>query len=95
MAAAPGYGRKLDFFIIGFLVVALILSFATRPSVDDHVESSVAVLPFTNLSGDPDTAPFTAGIHDDLLTQLSRIKSIRTLSRTSVLKYTDTEMSIP
>lgn len=94
-APAKGFGRTTDFAIIGILVVALILSLATRPSFDDHVDSSVAVLPFDNLSGDVDTVPFAAGLHDDLLTQLSRIRSIRTISRTSMLRYTDTTMSVP
>jgi len=94
-AAAKGFGRKLDFIIIGALAVALIMSVITRPSIDDHVDSSVAVLPFTNMSGDVENAPFTMGVHDDLLTHLSRIRSIRTMSRTSMLKYADTALSIP
>lgn len=94
-AAAPGFGRKIDFVVIGALVVALVLSLITRPSIDEHVDSSVAVLPFTNMSGSVENDPFTAGIHDDLLTHLSRIGSIRTLSRTSMLKYANTTLSAP
>ena len=94
-APTRGLGRKIDFVIIGILVVALILSMTIRPSVDEHVESSIAVLPFTNLSGDPETVPFAAGLHDDLLTQLSRIRSIRTISRTSTLRYASTTKSVP
>jgi TolB-like protein/Tfp pilus assembly protein PilF len=93
--AAAGFGRKTDFVIIGVLVVALVMSLITRPSADDHVDSSVAVLPFTNMSGDAANDPFTAGIHDDLLTHLSRIRSVRTISRTSVLQYAGTTKSIP
>jgi TolB-like protein/Tfp pilus assembly protein PilF len=92
---AAGFGRKTDFVIIGVLVVALILSLLTRPSIDDHVDSSIAVLPFANMSGDPRNDPFAAGIHDDLLTQLSRIRSIRTVSRTSTLQYAGTTKPIP
>lgn len=57
--------------------------------------NSIAVLPFANLSGDPSNEPFTLGIHDDLLTHLSRIKSLKTISRTSVLQYRDTTKTIP
>ena len=92
---APGRGRKLNLAIIGILVVALALSFITRPDIDDHVDSSVAVIPFVNMSGNPNNDPFAAGIHDDLLTHLSRIKSIRTISRTSMLRYANTTMSLP
>jgi TolB-like protein len=55
---------------------------------------SVAVLPFDNLSGDPDTDPFADGSHDDLVTHISRISSIKTISRTSVLQYRDTTKPI-
>jgi TolB-like protein/Tfp pilus assembly protein PilF len=90
-----GHGRKLDFVIIGILLVALVLSITSRPLPDTHVESSVAVLPFENMSGDTSNDPFTAGIHDDLLTRLSHIKTIRTISRTSVLRYRESNLSIP
>jgi TolB-like protein/Tfp pilus assembly protein PilF len=58
-------------------------------------KNSIAVLPFTNMSGDAANEPFTLGIHDDLLTHLSRIKALETTSRTSVLQYRDTTKSIP
>lgn len=56
---------------------------------------SLAVLPFTNMSGDQANEPFTLGIHDDLLTHLSRIGSLKTTSRTSVLQYRGTTKTIP
>lgn len=56
---------------------------------------SLAVIPFTNMSNDTSNEPFTVGIHDDLLTQVSKIGSIRTISRTSVLRYKGTDKTIP
>jgi TolB-like protein/Tfp pilus assembly protein PilF len=56
---------------------------------------TLAVLPFDNLSGDSGTEPFVVGVHDDLLTQLSKIGALRVTSRTSVKEYRDTEKSIP
>ena len=47
-------------------------------------QQSIAVLPFDNLSNDPANDPFTAGIHDDILTQISQIGALRVISRTSV-----------
>lgn len=47
------------------------------------------------MSQDATNEPFTAGIHDDLRTQISKIASIRTISRTSVLQYRDTTKTIP
>jgi TolB-like protein/Flp pilus assembly protein TadD len=56
---------------------------------------SVAVLPFENMSADPDGEIFTAGIHDDILTQLAKIGELKTISRTSVLEYKNTAKGIP
>ena len=56
---------------------------------------SVAVLPFENMSTDPDGEIFTAGIHDDILTQLAKINDLKTISRTSVLEYRDSAKGIP
>src|SRR6516165_3562537 len=48
---------------------------------------SVAVLPFENLSRDPDNAYFVEGIQDEILTRLSRIADLKVISRTSTQKY--------
>ncbi len=59
------------------------------PTARETLLNSIAVLPFENLSPDPDNAYFAAGIHDDLLTQLAKIGSLKVISRTSVLVYRD------
>jgi TolB-like protein len=56
---------------------------------------SIAVLPFDNRSRLEEDEFFVEGIHDDLLTNLARIGSLKVISRTSVGKYRDTEKSIP
>jgi len=56
---------------------------------------SIAVLPFDNRSKLEDDIFFTEGIHDDLLTNLARIGSLKVISRTSVMRYQDTLLSIP
>jgi len=58
-------------------------------------QNSLAVLPFTNRSGLAENAYFVDGIHDDLLTMLARINSLSVTSRTSVMRYQDSKMSIP
>lgn len=65
----------------------------TARSVTDR--KSIAVLPLENLSRNPANEPFTIGIHDDLLTCISKIGSIKTISRTSVMQYRDTTKTIP
>jgi len=59
------------------------------------VENSIAVLPFANRSAEPESTFFVDGVHDDLLTQLARIGSLKVISRTSVMKFRDTDKTIP
>src|SRR3954470_10303820 len=55
-----------------------------QPSVP---AKSIAVLPFENLSRDPDNAFFTDGVQDEILTDLSKIADLKVISRTSVMQY--------
>ncbi|MFL6599167.1 MAG: protein kinase domain-containing protein [Chthoniobacterales bacterium] len=50
-------------------------------------EKSVAVLPFENLSRDPDNAYFAEGIQDEILTKLAAVRDLKVISRTSTAKY--------
>ncbi len=63
-------------------------------SITQIPKQSVAVLPFENFSRDEAYEPFTAGIHDDILTRISKITSLKVTSRTSVMKYRDASRSI-
>jgi TolB-like protein len=67
-------------------------SAAAAPSPSSN---SIAIIPFDNISGDDANNPFTTGIHDDLLTQVSKIRSLKTISRTSVMQYAGSAMTIP
>lgn len=92
--------QTLDNVIIVVLTVAVVYFLVdkfvfTEARTEREIGQSVAVLPFTNMTQDEANNPFIAGIHDDVLTHLSRIKSIRTVSRTSVLQYVDTTKTIP
>jgi TolB-like protein/Tfp pilus assembly protein PilF len=79
---------------IGLLVVAAlaagVLSFLRKGparSLATAVDKSIAVLPFENLSRDPDNAFFTDGVQDEILTDLSKIAALKVISRTSVMQY--------
>jgi TolB-like protein/Tfp pilus assembly protein PilF len=95
------HGRKpIDYVIVLVLGAALAYFVADKFMISERLqpvirEASVAVLPFTNLTQDEQNDPFTDGIHDDLLTHLSRIASLKTTSRTSVLQYRNTTRTIP
>jgi TolB-like protein/Tfp pilus assembly protein PilF len=52
-----------------------------------EADKSIAVLPFTNMSEDKDSGYFADGIHEDILTNLAHIASLRVVSRTSVMEY--------
>ena len=55
---------------------------------------SIAVLPFDNRSAKHDDTYFVDGIHDDILTQLSKVSGMRVISRTSVEQFRDTKLPI-
>src|ERR671937_62872 len=86
-------GRKLDFIVIAVLlvVIGLLLFNAFRQSKAPQLASapakSIAVLPFENLSDDPNNAFFTDGVQDEILTDLSKIADLKVISRTSVMQY--------
>ena len=64
---------------------------AEGAAVADPVSrQSVAVLPFANRSANEDDLYFVQGMHDDVLTHLARIGSLKVISRTSVMEYRDT-----
>jgi TolB-like protein/class 3 adenylate cyclase/Tfp pilus assembly protein PilF len=48
---------------------------------------SIAVLPFDNLSRDPNNAYFADGVQDEILTNLARVADLKVISRTSVMQY--------
>jgi TolB-like protein/Tfp pilus assembly protein PilF len=55
---------------------------------------SIAVLPFDNRSREADDAFFVDGIHDDILTQLSKVSALKVISRTSVEQFRNTNLPI-
>ncbi len=67
-------------------------SFTESPVVELD-RKSIAVLPLVNLDPEDEAGIFANGIHDDLLSHLSKIQDLRVISRTSVLQYRDTELS--
>jgi TolB-like protein len=55
---------------------------------------SIAVLPLINMSADTENAFFAGGVHEEILTNLSRIEGLRVVSRTTALRYVDSGRSL-
>ena len=94
--------RRIDFAIIAVLVLALGMSlfgpemeFAGYPADARASIRSIAVLPLENLTGDPAQAYFVEGMTEALITGLARIRSLQVTSRTTMLQYTGTTLSLP
>jgi adenylate cyclase len=56
-------------------------------TVDLREKPSIAVLPFTNMSGDPEQEYFADGITEDIITELARFQSLLVIARNSVFTY--------
>ena len=99
----PKTGRRLDYIFIVLLVIALGVSVTLnvtgmRDTPETELASgerlSIAVLPFTSRSTNPENQLFADGIHDDLLTRLANIGALRVISRTSMMEYRDTTKNL-
>lgn len=66
----------------------------TVPAASSHAERSVIVLPFDNVSPDADTEYFSDGLTDELITDLSRVKALRVISRTTAMQYKGSPLSL-
>jgi len=89
------------------LVAALLVRYVVVPSLDGRSQQaraplgelsdsrpSLAVLPFENRSERSEDKYFTDGVHDELLTRLAGISSLKTIARTSVEEYRDTPKAV-
>ena len=101
--------RRSDYIILALLVVVsigviypLTIQISDSQSAQqaeitqrDIRPNTVAVLPFDNLSGNPEQAYFVAGMQDALIAGLSRISALKVTSKTSTMRYRDTIESLP
>jgi len=93
--------KKRTWFAMGGIASGIILGifFARIYFVDDLGENSIsnksiAVLPFTPFTVSEENQSFADGITDVILTQLAKINDLKVISRTSIMKYRNTEKNI-
>ena len=80
------------------LLLAVLGIFVLRTRIVDspnHQITSLAVIPLSNLSGDPSQDYFAEGMTDQLITRLGQISSLRVISRMSVIQYRGTRKPLP
>jgi len=107
-STTPQGSKQLERIIMIVLALALgyfaFDKFVLDPARDVEVadvllesfgDKSIAVLPFENRSNREEDQFFTDGMHDDLLTTIAKIGSMKVISRTSVMEYKDTIKKIP
>ncbi|HEV2094919.1 MAG TPA: FlgO family outer membrane protein, partial [Chthoniobacterales bacterium] len=70
---------------------------ASKPNESRPTASakSIAVLPFENLSRDPDNAYFAEGVQDEILTRLAKVADLKVISRTSTQRFTSAPGDLP
>jgi TolB-like protein len=105
-AAADTTGRKGERRGIDFVILVLLLAalswFAWQHdwngeksgAEDRRAIRSLVVLPFNNLMDDDSQEYFVEGMHDAIITELSRISALRVISRTSANRYRDTDLPL-
>jgi TolB-like protein/Flp pilus assembly protein TadD len=92
-------GRRLDFWIIGALSVAVVLLLTdrlVRHNTDTApglivAEKSIAVLPLVNESGDPHALYFSDGLSEDFINALSQFSGLRVIARASSFQFRDSK----
>ena len=101
-------GRKIVAVTIALAIVAAglfvyqilrtppsVLADAKRMLAQAVPDKSIAVLPFDNLSRDPDNAYFCEGVQDEILTRLAKVADLKVISRTSTQYFKSTPDNLP
>ncbi|HST30486.1 MAG TPA: tetratricopeptide repeat protein [Chthoniobacterales bacterium] len=68
---------------------------STSAAPNELSNKSIAVLPFDNLSRDPDNAFFAEGVQDEILTRLAKVADLKVIARTSTEKFKSSPENLP
>ncbi len=97
-APVAARGRTIEYVLVGLLIVALgwivFRETGSQRTDDAPLPNSIAVLPFDNLSPDPDSEYLAAGVHQDVISRLAKLSGLSVRSRTAVLRFADEQPPI-
>ena len=107
--ASNNTSRRLDFIIIGLMAVAIGYfaydKFVLQPppgtgkeiavAPTSTLRTSIAVLPFDNMSGDPEQTYFSDGMTEEIIGKLAQIDGLRVISRTTVEHHKEAGLDVP
>ena len=83
------------FLSIGLFFLGRFTASPKQSGLADIPEKSIAVLPFDNLSRDPDNAYFAEGVQDEILTRLAKVADLKVISRTSTQHFKSSPENLP
>jgi TolB-like protein/Flp pilus assembly protein TadD len=101
--AAPRWWKKAAFALVAVSILVVVTSVirdsymrpvppTTETELSDKL--SIAILPFVNMSGDPEQEYFSDGITDDLITDLSKISGLFVIARNSTFTYKEKSLKV-
>lgn len=88
------FRRYLIVSVILIVMLGVLIAYARFHPLPSPIHS-LAVLPLNNLSGDPAQQYFADGMTEEVIGRLSMIRGLRVISRTSMMRFKDTHMSVP
>ena len=95
--------RKMAFAVVGVLIILLLSYFlyfnfnsgdAPVEAQATFLDKSIVVLPFTNLSSDPEQDYFSDGMMEEILNHLVKIQDLKVISRTTAMQFKGTSKSV-
>jgi TolB-like protein/Flp pilus assembly protein TadD len=93
-SATRVHGRRVDFIVIALLAAAVILFAYDKWWIGTPPEKSVAVLPFLNMSDDPEQGYFSDGISEELLNVLAKYPDLKVAARQSSFIFKDKDLPV-
>lgn len=99
-ATERGRSRRMGIFMAGAaallsIVAAVVYIGERRTTAKQTALRSIAVLPLKNLSGDASQQYLADGLTEELIGRLAAIRNLRVISRTSIMRFQDTKLSVP